>query len=239
MTKLPIVLSLPLSLTIADLLALALLFLAWFGCAHVIEHPPPGRPSVSTLMRRYRRDWMEQFVHRDPRIFDGNILSSLREGTSFYASACMIAIGGGLALIGNTDPLAGIARDLEATEVPSLVWKVKILLVLGFVANAFLKFVWSHRLFGYCAIMMAAVPNNPEAPDAMPRAHAAAQVNVHAARNFNIGLRAVYFALGATGWLAGPIGLVVGTVLVTALTLRREFASGSRRAILRDLGDRR
>ena len=239
MTKLPIVLSLPLSLTIADLLALALLFLAWFGCAHVIEHSPPGRPSVSTLMRRYRRDWMEQFVHRDPRIFDGNILSSLREGTSFYASACMIAIGGGLALIGNTDPLAGIARELDAGEIPALVWRVKILLVLGFVANAFLKFVWSHRLFGYCAIMMAAVPNNPEAPDAMSRAHAAAQVNIHAARNFNIGLRAVYFALGAIGWLAGPIGLGVGTVLVTALTLRREFASGSRRAILRDLGDRR
>ena len=95
--------------------SLPVLFLAWFGCAHVIEHSPPGRPSVSTLMRRYRRDWMEQFVHRDPRIFDGNILSSLREGTSFYASACMIAIGGGLALIGNTDPLAGIALRLHLT----------------------------------------------------------------------------------------------------------------------------
>ena len=235
----PLTLHLPLSLTATDLVALALLLVAWFGTGRLIEKPPASRPSVSMLMRRYRRDWMVQFVHREPRIFDGNILSSLREGTSFYASACMIAIGGGLALIGNTDPLAGIARDLEATEVPSLVWKVKILLVLGFLANAFLKFVWSHRLFGYCAIMMAAVPNDPDAPDAMPRASAAAQVNIHAARNFNIGLRAVYFALAAMGWLAGPIGLVVGTVLVTALTLRREFASGSRRAILRDLGDRR
>lgn len=191
------------------------------------------------LMRRYRRDWMVQFVHREPRIFDGNILSSLREGTSFYASACMIAIGGGLALIGNTDPLAGIARDLEATEVPSLVWKVKILLVLGFLANAFLKFVWSHRLFGYCAIMMAAVPNDPRAAEAETRARAAAEVNIHAARNFNIGLRAVYFALGAMCWMAGPWALMTGTALVTALTLRREFASGSRRAILADLGDRR
>lgn len=235
----PLTLHLPLSLTATDLVALALLLVAWFGTGRLIEKPPASRPSVSMLMRRYRRDWMVQFVHREPRIFDGNILSSLREGTSFYASACMIAIGGGLALIGNTDPLAGIARDLEATEVPSLVWKVKILLVLGFVANAFLKFVWSHRLFGYCAIMMAAVPNDPRAAEAETRARAAAEVNIHAARNFNIGLRAVYFALGAMCWMAGPWALMTGTALVTALTLRREFASGSRRAILADLGDRR
>lgn len=235
----PLTLHLPLSLTATDLVALALLLVAWFGTGRLIEKPPAFRPSVSMLMRRYRRDWMVQFVHREPRIFDGNILSSLREGTSFYASACMIAIGGGLALIGNTDPLAGIARDLEATEVPSLVWKVKILLVLGFLANAFLKFVWSHRLFGYCAIMMAAVPNDPRAAEAETRARAAAEVNIHAARNFNIGLRAVYFALGAMCWMAGPWALMAGTALVTALTLRREFASGSRRAILADLGDRR
>lgn len=235
----PLTLHLPLSLTATDLVALALLLVAWFGTGRLIEKPPASRPSVSMLMRRYRRDWMVQFVHREPRIFDGNILSSLREGTSFYASACMIAIGGGLALIGNTDPLAGIARDLEATEVPSLVWKVKILLVLGFLANAFLKFVWSHRLFGYCAIMMAAIPNDPDDRRVAVRAGAAAEININAARNFNIGLRAVYFALGALGWLAGPWGLIAGTAIVTAMTLRREFASGSRRAILRDLGERR
>lgn len=231
--------ALPLTLTPLDLLALVLLSLAWFGVTRAIEHPPARRPSVSVLMKTYRRDWMRQFVQRDPRIFDGNILSSLREGTSFFASACMIAIGGGLALIGNTDPLAGIARDLEAAEIPALLWKLKILLVLLFVANAFLKFVWAHRLFGYCAIMMAAVPNDPAQPEALPRALAAAQVNIQAARNFNLGLRAVYFALGALGWLAGPWGLIAGTVVVTGMTLRREFASGSRQAILEDLGERR
>ena len=231
--------ALPSSLSLPDLGALVLLFAIWFGIGWFTERPPAGRPSVSVLMTRFRREWMEQFVTRDPRIFDGNILSSLREGTSFFASACMIAIGGGLALIGNTDPLAGIARDLEAAEIPALLWKLKILLVLLFVANAFLKFVWAHRLFGYCAIMMAAVPNDPARPEALPRALAAAQVNIQAARNFNLGLRAVYFALGALGWLAGPWGLIAGTVVVTGMTLRREFASGSRQAILEDLGERR
>ena len=227
---------LPLGLSVADLAALALLALAWFGVGRLVERPPASRPSVSVLMKRYRREWMRQFLHRDPRIFDGNILSSLREGTSFFASACMIALGGGMALIGNTDPLAGIARDLEAQEIPALLWRLKILLIMLFLANAFMKFVWAHRLFGYCAVMMAAVPNDPGHPRALDRAMAAAEVNIHAARNFNIGLRAVYFALGSAGWLAGPWGLMLGLAIVSAMTLRREFASGSRQAILNDMG---
>src|SRR5690606_6343406 len=116
-SRLPAILTLP--LTPLDLVALALLALAWFGTARIVEHPPARLPSVSVLMKTYRRDWMRQFAHRDPRIFDGNILTTLREGTAFFASACMIAIGGGLALLGNTDPLAGLARELDAAEIPT------------------------------------------------------------------------------------------------------------------------
>ena len=91
---------LPLGLSAADVVALVLLALAWFGIGRLVERPPASRPSVSVLMKRYRREWMRQFLRRDPRIFDGNILTTLREGTSFFASACMIALGGGMALIG-------------------------------------------------------------------------------------------------------------------------------------------
>ncbi|HRO13562.1 MAG TPA: DUF599 domain-containing protein [Paracoccus sp. (in: a-proteobacteria)] len=231
----PFLRNLPLTLTPLDLIALAVLALAWFGVGRIIANPPQRRPSVSVLMKWYRREWMRQFVSRDPRIFDGNILATLREGTAFYASACLIALGGGLALLGNIDPLMGLARELEAAAIPILLWKLKLLLVLLLVANAYLKFVWSHRLFGWCAIMMAAVPNDPGDPRALPRALAAAEVNINAARNFNIGLRSLYFALGATGWLGGPWGLLAGTGVVVVMTLLREFASPSRKAILRDM----
>ena len=110
-----------------------------------------------------------------------------------------------------------------------------ILLVLGFVANAFLKFVWSHRLFGYCAIMMAAVPNRADDPHALPRALQAAEINITAAKSFNSGLRCVYFSLAALGWLAGPLWLLIATMGVLAISIRREFASGSRRVILERL----
>jgi uncharacterized membrane protein len=218
-------------LPLPDSLALTVLLLAYLMSGWLIEHPPKALPSVSLLMQDYRRDWMRTFVTRQPRIFDATLIDSLRQGTAFFASACMIAIGGGIAVIGNaaavqrlTDdlPLAGTGPDAALRMLP----------VIGFLANALLKFVWAHRLFGYCSILMAAVPNDPEDPAAFHRAGQAAEINITAAKSFNRGLQSIYFALAALGWLVGPWGLLAGVILATALLLRREFASLSRRVIL-------
>ncbi|AUH32264.1 DUF599 domain-containing protein [Paracoccus tegillarcae] len=225
----------PLILGVTDVVALALLFGGWLLIGWFTEHPPQGKPSVSVLMKRYRREWMRHFVTREPRIFDGNILNSLREGTAFFASACMIAIGGTLALIGNTDQLRGLAREFELGQGTALLWEIKLLVPMFFVVNAFLKFVWAHRLFGYCAIMMGSVPNNADDPEALPRADQAAELNITAARSFNSGLRSVYFAISALAWLAGPWALLAGAALVLFITWRREFASRSRAVIMQAL----
>ena len=220
-----------------DFLALAVLVLAWFLTGWLSVHPPAGRPSVTVLMAQYRRDWMEQFVTRQPRIFDASIIDSLRQGTAFFVSTCLIAIGGGVALIGDPTPLANLASDINAeTALPIVadqaLIKIKVIVVLFFLAEALLKFIWSHRVFGYCAILMAAVPNDPADPVAQHRAAQAAEVNIQAAKGFNSGLRSIYFALGTLAWLIGPLALIAATLFVTGVQLRREFFSHSRRAIL-------
>lgn len=199
----------------------------------LIEADNRWRPSVSVLMRDYRREWMQRFVTRQPRLYDATVLDGLRQGITFYASACMISIGGGLALVGNTAPLQGLAQEITLVDASALALRIKILFSLSFAANAFLKFVWAHRLFGYCSIMMAAVPNDPDDPEGLPRAAQAAEVNITAARNYNRGLRSVYFALGSLGWLLGAEALLIATAVTTATLLRREFASQSRAAMLR------
>ena len=108
---------------------------------------------------------------------------------------------------------------------------------MALLANALLKFVWSHRLFGYCAIMMAAVPNDYNDPMAAPRARQAAEINITAAKSFNRGLNSIYFALAALGWLIGPLELIAATVLTAGVQLRREFASQSRLVMLEDMRD--
>ncbi len=215
-----------------DLVALALIVGLWLILGWVIEHPTARRPSVTVLVAQRRRDWMKVFVTRDPRIFDSQILSSLRQGTSFFASTSIFAIGGVLALMGNTDPLQGVASEVMLTETPTLIWQIKLGLVTLFLVTAFLKFVWSNRVFGYCAVLMAAVPQDPDHPDAYPLAAQAGELNVRAAMNFNRGLRAMYFALGALAWLIGAWAMIVATIIVGWTIWSREFASLPRRILL-------
>lgn len=217
--------------TPVDFAAVALLFSGWILIGLRIEMPGK-RTSVSVLMARYRRDWMEQMLTRDPRIFDSQILGILRQGTTFFASACMIAIGGALALIGNAERLAGVANDLTLEDDPAFVWEMKLVVIVLLLINGFLKFVWSHRLFGYCAVMMAALPNHASDPAARPRATKAAELNITAARSYNRGLRSIYFAMAATAWLLGAVPLILAVIFTLAVLWRREFASRSREALL-------
>jgi len=215
-----------------DLLALGVLAVSWVLIGWVIEHPPGRRPSVTMLMVAFRQDWMRQFVTRQPRIFDATMIDSLRQGTAFFASACLIAIGGGVALMGNPAGLMNVTQDFAPAGSPEGI-ELRIIPVLLLLADALLKFLWSHRLFGYCAIIMAAVPNDPADPLAFHRAAQAAEINITAARNFNRGLRSVYFALAALAWLFGAVPLMAATALCLAVLIRREFASESRAVLLR------
>ena len=218
-----------------DWIAVGTTLLAWFVISWMIEHPGAKRPSVTVLMSERRRDWMKVFVTRDPRIFDSQILSSLRQGTSFFASTSLLAVGGVLALAGNTDPLRGVAAEVTEMAVPVLIFQLKLAFVAVFLTNAFLKFVWANRVFGYCAVLMAAVPNDPADPAAYPRAAQAAELNIRAAINFNRGLRAMYFALGALAWLLGPIALLIATATVFWIVWSREFASLPRTILLEEM----
>ena len=223
--------------TTLDAVGVATLVLGWLSCTLVIEYAPKSTPSMSQIMAEFRREWMVQFVTRQPRIYDGQVITSLRQGTAFFASASMIAIGGGFALLGNADRLRGVTEDLTLASESVIVLEIKLVVLLIFAANAFLKFVWAHRLFGYCAVLMSAVPNDPEDPRAMPMAMQAAEVNVTAARGYNRGLRTVYFGIACSTWLLGAGPLIVASLATLAVVLRREFASRSRHVLLHGAPD--
>ncbi len=219
-----------------DFVGVAFLIGGWMVMGWYIERGQDQKPSTHTLMTAYRERWMEVMITRSPRIFDANILSTLRQGTSFFISAVMLAIGGCVALIGQADRLRGFATDLTGgVEIPIIVWEVKILLVIILLSSAFLKFVWSHRLFGYTAIVMAAVPEtDPDSAATKSMAQKAAKLNIYAARSFNRGLRATYFSLAALAWLIGAYALICAALLTCYVLYQREFNSQSRAALLDD-----
>ena len=215
-----------------DYAALAMLFLFWMGIGWRGEHPAAKHLSTTRIMAGYRQEWMRQMVTREPRIFDAQVLNTLRQGAAFFASTSVIAIGGTLAVLGNAERLANVAAEITLMDHPTIVWEIKLMVLTLFLTNAFLKFVWANRLFGYCAVLMGAVPNDPEDPEAFKRAEQAAQINITGARSFTRGLRSMYFALASAAWLAGPIPLMLAASITLVVIWRREFASASRKILL-------
>ena len=90
-----------------DLAALSMILILWSLIAWRVEHPSAAKPSVSRIMAGYRQEWMRQMLTREPRIFDAQVLGTLRQGTAFFASTSVIAIGGTLAVIGNAERMFG------------------------------------------------------------------------------------------------------------------------------------
>ncbi len=218
-------------LTLWDAGALGLLALGWFGLGYWIEHAPARFASVSSLMAQYRRDWMARMAERDTRIFDAQIIASLRQGTNFFASTCVLALGGVLALMGNTEPLTMLADEIAPGHAEDLAFQVRLMPVVVFLTTAFLRFVWASRVFGYCAVVMASVSNDPADPEGPPRAAQAAELNIRAAANFNRGLRGMYFALASVAWVLGAVALGAAALVAIWVVWSREFASAPRRIL--------
>ncbi|MBY8977507.1 DUF599 domain-containing protein [Rhodobacteraceae bacterium NNCM2] len=216
-----------------DAAAVAFLLVCLNGWGWLVESPHLRKRSVATLMADHRRQWMERMAEREGRIVDSNLLNIIHRGAGFFASASLIAIGGIAALIGQADRLLGVASDLveDSTAGERVVWEVKLLFLLCLMTSAFLKFVWAHRLYGYCAVLIGATPEDGEPEERAKIARMAASVNIRAGRSFNRGLQTVYFSLATLGWILGPEALAVTTLLTTLMLYRREFRSETQRVL--------
>ncbi|MEP3438159.1 MAG: DUF599 family protein [Hoeflea sp.] len=221
------------------------LAVAWFALCWIVfslvsnNHLPVGRVSLSTAMNQHRRRWMEVAARRDLRMIDTAIMAGLQNGTAFFASTTIFAIGGCFALLGATDRVLAVAGDLPIPLVSDpAAFEFKVFGLIGIFAYAFFKFGWSYRLFNYTSILFGAIPMKSDAPDNWSELEAAADraasLNVLAGRHFNAGLRAIFLSIGFLGWFAGPWVLMGSTTLVILVLLRRQFFSNARSAILKD-----
>lgn len=227
------------SLSWLDFGALGLLLAAWFGATWWIERGPWAAQSISAIMDEKRRVWMRRSAERDHRIVDAALLTALQNGAAFFASASLLATGGAVALIAETDQIVRVAQDLPLAEAPPTVaaYEAKLLITLILLVNAFLKFAWAQRLFSYCAVLIGAIPNQvaagaPLTPEHEADAARAAAVLSQAALSFNRGLRTLYFALASLAWLIGPLALLIASALISVIIWRREFQSEGRGAML-------
>jgi uncharacterized membrane protein len=219
---------------LVDGLAVGFFVLEWTVYAVTLEHTAYGRDSLSTRMHAYREVWIRRMLERQTRMVDMQIMASLQNGTAFFASTSLLAIGGALALLRSTSEALGVLRELPIDLSPSpALWEIKCVgLVLIFVYG-FFKFAWAYRLFNYVAILLGAMPPAEQRDTPAAEAHVMRTTRLFeaAGRHFNRGQRAFFFALGYLGWFVSPWVLFVTTALVVVVTWRRQFASTAWRAM--------
>ncbi len=222
-------------LSLLDLIALACFLGAWIGYAFMVERTRRGDDGLNARMNRYRELWMQRALGRDMRMVDMQIMASLQNGTAFFASTSLIALGGALALLRSTEEImtmiSGLPVGLQTTRE---LWEAKTVGLVIIFAYAFFKFGWSYRLFNYVVIMLGAMPfaTEKDTPEAASHVLRTARLFESAGRHFNRGQRAIFFALGYLGWFMGPIALILATAAVLVATWRRQFASDELRAVM-------
>jgi uncharacterized membrane protein len=217
-----------------DIAAVGFFIIEWTVYALTLEHSAYGRDSLSARMHIYREVWVRNLLNREARMVDMQIMASLQNGTAFFASTSLIAIGGALALLRSTnDALAVLgALPIDLTPSPAL-WEVKCVGLILIFIYTFFKFAWAYRLFNYVAILFGAMPPAAQRDTREAEAHVLRTTRLFeaAGRHFNRGQRAFFFALGYLGWFVSPWVLFVTTAAVVIVTWRRQFASNAWRAM--------
>src|SRR5579863_2029877 len=219
---------------LVDILAVGFFVLEWAVYALTLEHTAYGRNSLSARMHVYREVWVRRMLDREARMVDMQIMASLQNGTAFFASTSLFAVGGALALLRSTNEALAVLRALPIDLSPSpALWDIKCVGLILIFIYAFFKFAWAYRLFNYVAILLGSMPPASQRDTPQAEAHVVRTTRLFeaAGKHFNRGQRAFFFALGYLGWFVSPWVLFVSTAAVVIVTWRRQFASSAWRAM--------
>ncbi len=217
-----------------DLAAFLVFAAAWAGYAILIEYTAHGHGGLNARVDKFREQWIRRMLDRDMRMTDMQIMAALQNGTAFFASTSLLAIGGALTLLRASDEVLSVVALLPF-NVPSErgLWELKTIGLVMIFVYAFFKFAWSYRLFNYVAILYGAMPPASEKDRPETEAHVLRTTRLFqsAGKHFNRGQRAFFLALGYLGWFVGPIVLMLTTVATVIIMWRRQFASDASRAM--------
>jgi uncharacterized membrane protein len=220
--------------SILDLVALGAFIVAWGVYAYLNERSRLHHTGLNGIMDGYRELWMRRMLAREQRMVDMQIMAALQNGTAFFATTSLFAIGGALTILRASGEMTAIAADLPVgIETSRGLWEVKAIGLTVIFVYAFFKFAWAYRLYNYVAILLGAtpMPENKDTPEAEAHVLRTARLFTTAGRHFNRGQRAFFFALGFLGWFAGPLVLMITTAIVVAVMWWRQYKSDSFRAV--------
>lgn len=200
--------------------------LCWFAYNYGVPLLEKRRPSLSTIMSMQRRRWVANAVTRETpvdAILSGNLMGSvsfLASTSSILALAVFTAFGNLTALTGTLNTV-GLQVDYSTQDV-----QIHLFVTLAIFVLSFFSFTLALRQFNHFCILLGALDHANTSKDEIT---AVARINTMAARNFNNGIRAYYFAVPMVFWFVSE-WLAVGVSLITVgFLIHREFFSTAHR----------
>ncbi|WP_246018288.1 DUF599 domain-containing protein [Pelagibacterium montanilacus] len=184
------------------------------------------RPSLSALMNEQRFNWVTQASRRE-NPFDAILAGNIMGAVSFFASTTALLILALFTVIGQlplvAPALATVAFGSPYSQSDLQVHNIAMLVLF---ISAFLSFTLSLRQFNHFCILIGASDHTVQTPPEEIRT--IARINGMAAKSFNSGIRAYYFAVPMVAWFVSSWASVAATVLTIAVLVHREYFSEAR-----------
>jgi uncharacterized membrane protein len=199
----------------------------WLVSNYAVPFVERRTPSLSAIMTMQRRRWVANATRRESpldAILSGNLMQSvsLLASTSVLIILAIFAAFGAVPQLMETLNSIGLGHDVDAAAM-----QIHLLVLIAIFVSSFFAFTLSLRQFNHFIIMLGAIPHAEPASE--EEIEAITMLNALAAKNFNNGIRAYYFAVPAVAWFVSPVMAIVVTVVTTAFIVHREFFSSAHR----------
>jgi uncharacterized membrane protein len=185
------------------------------------------RPSLSVIMSMQRRRWVANATRRESPL-DAILSANLMQSVSLLASTSMLIVLAIFAAFGAVPQLMETLNSLGlGHDVAPAAMQIHLLVLLSIFVSSFFAFTLSLRQFNHFCIMIGAIVHDQ--PSTEEEIEAIAMLNSLAAKNFNNGIRAYYFAVPAVAWFVSPLLAIAVTVVTALFIVHREFFSSAHR----------
>ena len=209
------------------LLATLFPLICWFVYNFGVPVLEKRRPSLSVIMSMQRRRWVANAVNRETpldAILAGNLMGSVSflASTSVLLMLAVFTAFGNLTALMDTLSTVGLRASYTTPEV-----QVHLFVMLAVFVLSFFAFTLALRQFNHFCILIGAIDHTGHTT--ADEIEAIAQLNSLAAKNFNNGIRAYYFAVPMVFWFASEWLAIVASVITVAFLIHREFFSTAHR----------
>jgi len=213
-----------------NLFAISWFLLCWVGYTYYAQHKGRDTACLASVLHLYRRDWMNRLLLREQRMSDASVIGNLERNTSFFASSTLLILAGLITVLGATDRAQNLLHELPfVAPVSREISELKLLVLMAIFVYAFFTFSWGMRQYNFASVLLGSAPllGEKNVTEAEKKAYAdrMARVISLAGNEFNLGLRAYYFALGTLTWFINPLLFIITTAGVVWVLYRREFHS--------------